>query len=74
MQISMFSAWPTPGSATRLNAAAAVAPIIQRHANLKEAGILTPSIFRCPPTVLRSDRDFIFLLLFALGIRRRPLG
>src|ERR1019366_1813156 len=59
IQIDKVCAWPTPGSATKPIIAAAVAPTIQRHANFKEAGMLTPSIFFCPLAIPRSANDLI---------------
>jgi hypothetical protein len=59
IQIDKVCAWPTPGSATKPIIEAAVAPTIQRHANFKEAGMLTPSIFFCPLAVPRSANELI---------------
>jgi hypothetical protein len=59
MHIVSVAAWPTLGSAARSNIAAAVVPTIQRHANFREAGMLTPSIFFCPLAVRRSAIEVI---------------
>ncbi len=59
IQIDKVAAWPTPGSATRLIIAAAVPPTIQRHANFKEAGMFTPSVFFCPSAAPRSANELI---------------
>ena len=52
--------------------ATAVAPTIQRHENFKEAGMLTPSIIFCLPALLRSDRNFISVLLLTSTDQKAP--